>query len=125
MTREMPKVRTVVLLDAYQRLLLLLTMAQVLLPLANVPMLECTIEFLARNGVQELFVFCVSHADQVRQYIENSRCGRSDLLPLIPHFLLCESRWLETIDVHCISSTSCMSAGDVLREMDSMAVIRC
>ena len=43
-----------------------------LLPLANVPMIEYTLEFLASNGVEEVFVFCCAHADQLTQYIENS-----------------------------------------------------
>ena len=36
-----------------------------LLPLVNVPMISYTLEFLATNGVEEVFVFCSSHADKV------------------------------------------------------------
>lgn len=42
---------------------------QCLLPLANVPLIEYTFEFLAVAGVQETFVFCKSHAEQIRAYI--------------------------------------------------------
>ena len=56
------------------------TKPKVLLPLVNVPMLEYTLEFLCSNGVQEVYVFCVSHASQVEAYIVRtpillSRCS--------------------------------------------------
>jgi len=35
-----------------------------------------------------------------------------------------QSKWPDLIAVHCISSTTCSSAGDALRELDSMGVIR-
>lgn len=47
----------------------LLCIAQVLLPLVNVPLLDYTIEFLVEAGVQEIFVFCSAHADQVKKHI--------------------------------------------------------
>ena len=36
-------------------------MPTVLLPLLNIPMLEYTIEFLAQNDVEEIFIFCCCH----------------------------------------------------------------
>ena len=48
-----------------------------------------------------MFVFCVWHADILQNYINNSQ-------------------WASTISVHCITSTACLSAGDALRELDSM-----
>jgi len=78
---------------------------KVLLPLVNVPMLEYTIEFLAQNGVEELFLVCVWHADVIQNYINNSK-------------------WPSTISVRCINSTSCLSAGDALRELDSLGLVR-
>ena len=78
-----------------------------LLPLANVPMIEYTLEFLASNGVEEVFVFCCAHADQLTQYIENSA-------------------WSNTAGfvVHTIVSTNCISAGEALRLIDHKHVIR-
>ena len=35
-----------------------------------------------------------------------------------------KSKWPSTISVRCITSTACLSAGDALRELDSMGVIR-
>lgn len=45
---------------------------QVLCPLVNVPMIDYTMEFLARNDVREVFVFCVSHAKQLEEYLQSS-----------------------------------------------------
>ena len=39
------------------------SMPKVLMPLANVPMIEYTLECLAAGGVQEVFIFCCAHAD--------------------------------------------------------------
>ncbi|KAJ1672594.1 translation initiation factor eIF-2B epsilon subunit, GEF, partial [Spiromyces aspiralis] len=40
-----------------------------LLPLCNVPILEYTLEFLANSGVQEAFLFCKSHPQQIKDYV--------------------------------------------------------
>lgn len=45
---------------------------QVLCPLVNVPMIDYTMEFLARNDVREVFVFCVSHGKQLEEYLQSS-----------------------------------------------------
>lgn len=46
-----------------------------LCPLVNVPMIDYTLEFLARNDVREVFVFCVSHAKQLEEYLNSSKWG--------------------------------------------------
>ena len=43
--------------------------SQALLPLVNVPLLDYTIEFLVEAGVQEIFVFCCAHADQIKRHL--------------------------------------------------------
>ncbi|KAJ1424856.1 nucleotide-diphospho-sugar transferase [Ochromonadaceae sp. CCMP2298] len=78
---------------------------KVLLPLVNVPMIEYTMEFLAQNGVEEIFIFCVWHAEQLQAYIN-------------------KSKWPSILSVRCISSAACLSAGDALRELDAMNIIR-
>lgn len=46
------------------------------------------------------------HADKLKGYIENSR-------------------WKKTnIKIECVSSSTCFSAGDALRELDSLGVVR-
>jgi translation initiation factor eIF-2B subunit epsilon len=42
---------------------------QVLLPVCNAPLLDWTFESLASAGVDEVFVFCVAHVDQIKEAI--------------------------------------------------------
>ena len=89
---------------------------KVLLPLVNIPMLEYTLEFLASSGVDEVFVFCVSNAEQVGQYLEQSKwmlAENSDKASLAG----------EGPTVQIVTSTACTSAGDALREIDNSGVI--
>eukprot|EP01042_Synura_sphagnicola_P011990 gene11990-15278_t len=100
------KLQAIILADSFSKTFRPVTLEcpKVLLPLANVPMLDYTIEFLSQNGVEEIFIFCVWHADQVEEYIRNSR-------------------WNDIVTTQWISSSSCSSAGDALREIDGMNVI--
>ena len=41
------------------------TMPKMLMPLASVPMIEYTLEFLAAGGVQEIFIFCCARCSVV------------------------------------------------------------
>ena len=50
-----------------------------LLPLANVPMIRYTVEFLAANGVQEICVVCCSHAQDIAAYLND--CTAQNLFP--------------------------------------------
>ncbi|CAM9125336.1 unnamed protein product [Phaeothamnion confervicola] len=77
---------------------------KVLCPLVNVPMIDYTLEFLASGGVQELFVFCTSHAATVQEYLDGSK-------------------WSKHLEIRCISSTNCASEGDALRELDQMGLV--
>jgi translation initiation factor eIF-2B subunit epsilon len=43
---------------------------QCLLPLANTPLIEYTLEFLANAGVEEVFLYGGAHTDQVEEYIK-------------------------------------------------------
>jgi translation initiation factor eIF-2B subunit epsilon len=36
-------------------------------------MIDYTLEFLVSGGVQEIFVFCVAHAKQIQEYLDNSK----------------------------------------------------
>jgi translation initiation factor eIF-2B subunit epsilon len=101
------KLQAILLADSFQKSFRPITWEQpkVLLPLVNVPMLEYTVEFLAQNGVEEIFIFCVWHAEMLQSYINNSK-------------------WPSNIAVKCISSSACLSAGDALRELDALGVIR-
>ncbi|CAH0479455.1 unnamed protein product [Peronospora belbahrii] len=83
-----------------------LNFPKVLLPLANVPMLEYSLEFLAASGVQEVLLFCTRHVEQIESFIEN------------------ESQVGQRLDVTCVSSPSCLTAGDALRELDRRQLVQ-
>ena len=53
----------------------------------------------------KIIVFCVWHAEMLQSYIANSK-------------------WPSSVTVRCITSASCLSAGDALREIDSIGIIR-
>ncbi|KAJ3043558.1 hypothetical protein HDV00_004658 [Rhizophlyctis rosea] len=77
-----------------------------LLPLANVPLIEYTLEFLAVSGVQEVFVVCCAHSEQIKEYLRGSKWNKSTL----PR-------------VTTIVSQELMSMGDALREMDAKSLL--
>ena len=84
-------------------------MPKVLMPLGSVPMIEYTLEFLAAGGVQEIYIFCCAHADEVERYIVESDMERR----------------LATVSLHVLKSQGeCMSAGDALREVEARGVIK-
>jgi translation initiation factor eIF-2B subunit epsilon len=78
---------------------------KVLLPLANVPMLEYAIEMLAKNGVEEVYVFSSWHTQVVQKYIN-------------------ESKWAHAMVMKCLSFGACSTTGEALREIDKLGVIR-
>ena len=45
-------------------------MKQCLLPVANVPLIEYTLEFLARAGIRDIFLYLGAHEEQVEEYIK-------------------------------------------------------
>lgn len=80
---------------------------KVLLPLANVPMINYTLTWLESAGVEEVFVFCCAHAKQVINYLEKSEWFNQ------PNFT-----------VTTIESQNCVSAGDALRIIYERNVIQ-
>ncbi|OQR91949.1 translation initiation factor eIF-2B subunit epsilon [Achlya hypogyna] len=78
---------------------------KVLLPLANVPMLEYTLEFLASNGVEEVLIFCTAHAQAIEAFLASSVIAR-------------------TVKTQCILAPTCLTAGDAIRELDRMQLVR-
>ncbi|KAH1031966.1 hypothetical protein J1N35_044140 [Gossypium stocksii] len=71
---------------------------KVLLPLANIPMINYTLAWLESAGVEEVFVFCCAHSKQVIDYLESSEWSSQ------PNF-----------SVTTIESHNSISAGDALR----------
>lgn len=78
-----------------------------LLPLANTPLIEYTFEFLANAGVEEVFVYCGAHKEQVEEYIHNSRWSSL-------------SSPFSKLDL--IQSTS-HSIGDAMRDLDARGLL--
>ncbi|KAF1835013.1 translation initiation factor eIF-2B subunit epsilon [Decorospora gaudefroyi] len=78
-----------------------------LLPLANTPLIEYTFEFLANAGVEEVFVYCGAHRDQVEDYIRASKWSA-------------KSSPFSRLEL--IQSTS-YSIGDAMRDLDSRSLL--
>jgi len=98
--------QAVVLADSFSQQFRPVTyqMPKVLMPVANVPLIEYTLEFLAGGGVQEVFIFCCAHAAEVERYIRESELERR----------------LATLKVHVLASKGqCFSTGDALREVEA------
>ncbi|CCU75768.1 translation initiation factor eif-2b epsilon subunit [Blumeria hordei DH14] len=80
-----------------------------LLPVANTPLIEYTLEFLAMSGVAEVYIYCGTQATAVESYMLRSRWHPS--IPASPFQVL------ENI------KTSVRSVGDVMRDLDSRDLI--
>ncbi|KAF4980946.1 hypothetical protein FZEAL_3166 [Fusarium zealandicum] len=81
-----------------------------LLPLANTPLIEYTLEFLAMNGVNEVYMYCGAHTDQVEDYISRSRWSTAART--------CPFSVLQFVRV-----SDARSVGDVLRDMDKRSLV--
>ncbi|KAL3894657.1 MAG: hypothetical protein SGCHY_005152, partial [Lobulomycetales sp.] len=68
MEEEEEAVAAVVVADSFDRRFRPLTLdrPRCLLPLANVPLLEYTLECLAVSGIRDIFIICCAHADQIK-----------------------------------------------------------
>lgn len=103
------RLQAIVLTDSYETRFMPLTAVKprCLLPLANVPLIEYTLEFLAKAGVHEVFLICSSHANQINDYIENSKWN----LPWSP------------FKITTIMSPEARCTGDVMRDLDNRGII--
>ncbi|KAI5793904.1 nucleotide-diphospho-sugar transferase [Peziza echinospora] len=102
--------QAVVLADSFQNRFRPLTLEKprCLLTLANVPLIEYTFEFLALAGVEDVYVFCSAHSDQIDEYIRNSK-------------------WSSPVTgfrkLQIIVSPNSSSVGDAMRELDAKQLI--
>ncbi|KAG6011891.1 hypothetical protein E4U43_008046 [Claviceps pusilla] len=81
-----------------------------LLPLANTPLIEYTLEFLAMNGVNEVYIYCGAFTEQVEEYISHSRWATT-------------SRSCPFSVVQFVRVSDARSVGDVLRDLDSRSLV--
>ena len=102
--------QAVVIADSFNVRFLPLThdRPRTLLPLANVPLLEYTLEFLLAADVQHAIIFCCAHAEKIKSYIQSSKWAS----PAVG------------MEVCTIVSDSCLSLGDVLRDLEAKSIIR-
>ena len=109
--RQETKMQAIVLADSFAKNFRLVTleMPKMLMPLASLPMIEYTLEFLATAGVQEVFIFCCSHGEQIQRYVRDTQLERR----------------LGTLKLHVTQAQGqCYSAGDALREVEALGVIK-
>ncbi|GCE98255.1 translation initiation factor eIF-2B epsilon subunit, GEF [Zygosaccharomyces mellis] len=103
------RLQAIVLTDSFQTRFMPLSYdkPRCLLPLANVPLLEYTLEFLAKAPVKEVYLVCSAHASLISEYIEASKWN----LPWSP------------FKVFTIMSPEARSVGDAMRDLDNKGVI--
>uniref|UniRef100_A0A2D3V2H9 Mannose-1-phosphate guanyltransferase n=1 Tax=Ramularia collo-cygni TaxID=112498 RepID=A0A2D3V2H9_9PEZI len=72
--REEP-LQAVVFADSFETRFLPYTLEypRCLLKLANTPLIEYTLEFLASAGVEEVYLYCGNHTDAVEEYLQQSK----------------------------------------------------
>eukprot|EP01132_Coremiostelium_polycephalum_P001071 gene1071-1357_t len=101
--------QAIVLGDSFDRKFAPITLEKprTLLPLVNIPLLDYTLELLASGGIQEIFVFCCAHAEQIKQYISQSRWSK-----------------LPGVIVKAIVGSNCQSTGDALRAIFQCQLIQ-
>lgn len=66
------KFQAVVLLDSYEQKFSPFSdeTPRCLLPLANVPLLEYTLNWLETAGLDEVYLYCGAHTEKIEAYIE-------------------------------------------------------
>ncbi|XP_063772651.1 translation initiation factor eIF2B subunit epsilon isoform X2 [Pseudophryne corroboree] len=79
-----------------------------LLPLANVALIDYTLEFLTATGVKETFVFCCWMANEIKDHLRNSKWCRATSSNV----------------VRVVTSELYRSLGDVLRDVDAKSLLR-
>ncbi|XP_067219528.1 translation initiation factor eIF-2B subunit epsilon [Chanodichthys erythropterus] len=107
---EEQPLQAVLIADSFNRRFFPVTKDQprALLPLANVSMIDYTLEFLTSTGVQETFVFCCWMSSKIKEHLQKSKWCR----PTSPN------------TVHIITSDLYRSLGDVLRDVDAKTLVR-
>ncbi|KAF3218379.1 hypothetical protein TWF679_000907 [Orbilia oligospora] len=102
--------QAVIIADSFNRRFRPITLEKprCLLPLANTPIIEYTLEFLALGGVEEILLYCHAHHDQITEYIRESKWSKES----------------SPFQIRVIYSPSIMSVGDVMRELDQSRLIK-
>ena len=80
------------------------SLSQALLPLANIPLIDYSIEFLVRNKVKEVIVVCTELTEAVEAHVNKVR--------------------VKGCKVRCFADDSCKCVGDVLRKLDEEQLVK-
>ncbi|KAH0606312.1 uncharacterized protein H6S33_003973 [Morchella sextelata] len=108
--REIHRLQAVILTDGFENRFRPLTLEtpRCLLPLANTPLIDYTLEFLAFSGVEDVFIYASSHAEKIEEYIRGSKWNQ----PSSP-----------IKNCQIIVSPTSTSVGDAMRDLDQKQVI--
>eukprot|EP00127_Corallochytrium_limacisporum_P002819 Clim_evm32s141 gene=Clim_evmTU32s141 len=106
--KEVP-LTAVVIADSFNHRFMPITAEtpRVLLPLCNTPIIDYVLHFLVASDVEEIYVFCTAHSQQISSYLQSSwsKAGGN------------------RFRVHCIVSHECRSTGDALRELLDLNIV--
>ncbi|XP_066476115.1 translation initiation factor eIF2B subunit epsilon [Tiliqua scincoides] len=105
-----PPLQAVLVADSFDRRFLPISKdrPRALIPLANVAMIEYTLEFLTATGVEETFVFCCWKSAEIKEH-------------------LLKSKWCRLTSpntLRFVTSDLYRSLGDVLRDVDAKSLVR-
>ncbi|EJU05368.1 nucleotide-diphospho-sugar transferase [Dacryopinax primogenitus] len=130
-SEEEEVLQAVVLADSFNTRFKPLTLntPRCLLPICNVPMLLWTFESLALAGVEEIFVFCNAHSDQIKEAIQTSRFAQPAaglrIVPVVsPRTMSVGDAMRELDEKQLISSDFILVAGDVVSNLQIDRVVR-
>ncbi|CAH2063204.1 unnamed protein product, partial [Iphiclides podalirius] len=86
------------------------TKPMALFPVAGVPLIDYVLESLGLGGVGETILFCCNDGPKIKEHIK--KCTKEKVT------------WSLTMDVQVITSETCQTMGDVMREIDAAGLIR-
>ncbi|OXU23340.1 hypothetical protein TSAR_014881 [Trichomalopsis sarcophagae] len=79
----------------------------ILLPIVTAPLFDYLLETLVRSRVQQVFLYCSSHVEKLKEFIDLKKHFQDENLIITPIF-----------------SDGCRSLGDALRDIDTKGCIR-
>lgn len=101
--------QAIVITDSFNERFIPITLdkPRCLLPLVNLPLIEYVFECLAISGVEEIILFTRHQTELIKQYVASSRWSKPN----------------SVLQITIIVNQEAESVGDVLRDIDSRAII--
>lgn len=101
---------------------------QALIPLVNVPLLSYVLESLNRNGIEEVFVFCATFVDKIKEFIRYVILKKNyEIFYLSIIFrkgIEDNLTWSVGMAINVIPSEGVSCFGDALRELDNKHLLK-